>query len=132
MNLFDGLYYTYYWRYRNAGDSKCWAVFRTLITLGGITTPYVAIIWYLPLLLPDHFIDSLGIEIPMYVGFFLVFVFLCIRLAWGKRAEKIISQHNLYDNEKYKRLGKRGIIAFGLGWLIFIGISWIVFFHQCC
>ena len=128
MNMLDRLYYTYYWMYRNDGESNWVAHFYVLFFLWFITVPYIGILWYLPLLLPNTLINSLGIEIPMYIGYFLVFAFLCIRFGWRKRYAHIISQHDKYNKEDYKRLRKRGIIVMCIGFLIFIIMLWIGLF----
>ncbi len=125
MDVLDGLYYTYYWMFRNDGEPKWGALVSALIRMNGITLPYVGIIWFIALLLPDDFTNSLGIDIPMYFGFFFVFVFLCIRFGWRKRYLYIISKHDMYDNTKYKRLGRRGMIAMWIGVLILFILSFI-------
>ena len=126
--MLDRLYYTYYWMYRNDGDSNWLAHFYVLFFLWFITVPYVGVLWFILSLPQDAPLNISGIEIPMYLGFFLVFAFLCIRFGWRKRYAHIISQHDKYNKADYKRLRKRGIIVWCIGGLIFLIISWIGLF----
>lgn len=123
MDMLDGLYYTYYWKYRNDGEPKWGALVSALILINAITLPYVAVLWLMPYLLASTRFYILGVELPMYLGFFLVFAVLCCRFAWGKRYDKIISQHDKYDNEKYKRIGKIGMNCMWVGVLILLLVS---------
>ncbi len=125
MNTLDGLYYTYYWMYRNDGDGKWASQFYVLIFLEGIALPYLAVLWFIPSLIQDAPLNILGIEIPMYVLFILFFAFLCIRFGWRKRYAYIISEHALYGKGDYRRLRNIGIISFCIGGLIFFILCFI-------
>lgn len=87
MNTLDGLYYTYYWKYRNHGEPKWGALVSALILMNAIALPYVAVLWFIPYLLYSTRFYILGVEIPMYLGFLIIFGFLCIRFGWHKRYE---------------------------------------------
>lgn len=125
MKRLDRIYYTYYWMYRHNGDGEWASHFYVLFFLEFITVPYIGILWFILSLLQDGPFSILGIEIPMYLGFFLVFAFLCLRFGWNKRYAHVISQHDKYDKVDYKRLRKRGIIVLCAGFLIFLIMLWI-------
>lgn len=137
MNILDRLYYTYYWMFRNDGHSSWVAHLSVLVLLESIAIPYIGTLWFLlslsqweSLSQRAHF-SIFGREIPMYVGFFLFFAFLCIRFGWRKRSAYVTSQHDKYDNEKNKKLRKKGILTMCIGILIVILLLWIgLFINQ--
>ena len=129
-NMLDGLYYSYYWMYEKAGYGKWGSHLAVIFLMVVISAPYIGILWCIPYLLYSTSVYILGVEIPMYIGFFLVSVFLCIRFGWRKRFVYIISQHDKYNNKKYKRLRNMGIISFWIGGLIFFTICIIKVANQ--
>lgn len=118
MDVLDGLYYSYYWMWEKSGYGKRGSHLATIFFMLVFSSPYIGILWCIPFLLYSTRVCILGVEIPMYVGYFLLGAFLCIRFGWNKRYAYIISQHDKYDNKKYKRLRNMGIIAFWIGGLI--------------
>ena len=125
MNMFDGLYYSYYWMCEKAGYGKWGSHLAAIFVMVVISVPYIGVLWLILSWQQNTPLTISGREIPMYIGFFLVSVFLCIRFGWRKRFMYIISQHDRYDNKKYKRLRNIGIISFWIGGLIFFSLCFI-------
>ena len=123
--MLDRLYYSYYWICEKSGYGKRGAYLGAIFFIELITMPYIGILWFILSWNQTGPLNISGRDIPMYIGFFLVFAFLCIRFGWNKRYAYIISQHDKYGNKNYKRMGIIGIISFWIGGLIFFMICFI-------